>query len=109
MTVSIRSKLRVRSIAAMMAIALSIAAGCHQEEEAPTSAPTSPLPTSDSSRPVQPKPTPAEQGGEVKSLGQVERDLRKDLASPVIKPDVPTTPAPPAARPEATKSGQPRR
>jgi hypothetical protein len=39
----------------------------------------------------------------------VEKDLRKDLASPVIKPDVPTTPAPPAARPEATKSGQPRR
>jgi len=112
MTVSIRSKLRTRSITAMMAIALLVAAGCHQEEEAPTSAPPSPLPTSDSSRPVQPKPTPTEQGGEVKSSGQVERDLHKDLASPVLKPDGPTTTFPPAgkpepSKPEATKSGQP--
>jgi hypothetical protein len=112
MTVSIRSKLRVRSIAASLAIALLVVAGCHQEEEAPTSAPTSPLPTSDSSRPVQPKPTPIEQGGEVKSIGQVERDLHKDLASPVIKPDGPTTTFPPAGKPEptkpdTTKSGQP--
>jgi hypothetical protein len=112
MTVSIRSKLRVRSMAASLAIALFIAAGCHQEEEAPTSAPPSPLPTSDSSRPVQPKPPRTDQGGETKTVGQVERDLRKDLASPVIKPDGPTTTFPPAGKPEptksdTTKSGQP--
>jgi hypothetical protein len=37
----------------------------------------------------------------------VERDLRKDLASPVIKPDGPTTTAPPAGQPDTTKPGRP--
>jgi hypothetical protein len=35
-------------------------------------------------------------------VSNVEKDLHKDLASPVIKPDVPTTTSPPAA-----KTGQP--
>jgi hypothetical protein len=43
----------------------------------------------------------------------VGRDLRKDLASPVIEPGGPTTYFPPAGKPDsvqpvdATKSGQP--
>jgi hypothetical protein len=40
-------------------------------------------------------------------ISNVEKDLRKDLTSPVIKPDVPTTPAPPVPRPDRAKTGQP--
>jgi hypothetical protein len=103
MTVPFRRQIRTRSIAATLAIALSVGVGCHPEEEVPTSAPRSPLPTSDSSRPVQPPPPKTDQGGETKAIGQVERDLRKDLASPMIRPDGPTTYFPPAGKPDSTR------
>jgi hypothetical protein len=51
------------------------------------------------------------------AASNVEKDLRKDLGSPVIKPDVPATTTPPPAKPDAakpdttkpdtTKTGQP--
>ena len=82
MTASFGRKMRVWSITAGLAIGLSLASGCYTEEEAPTSAPPSPLPTADSSRPVQPPPPVTEQGGETKQVGSVGRDLSKDLASP---------------------------
>jgi len=107
------SKRGVRSITASLAIALLAATGCHPEEEAPTSAPTSPLPTSDSSRPEQPPPPRIDQGGETKAIGQLGRDLRKDQAESLIRPDGPTTYFPPAGKPErtvpddSTKPGRP--
>jgi hypothetical protein len=112
MMVAFGGTVKVRSVVASLAVALLLAPGCHQEEEAPTSPPASPLPTADSGRPVQPKPPRADQGGETNKIGSVGRDLDKDLASSPIAPDGPTTHAPPAAKPDsaqtdATKSGQP--
>jgi hypothetical protein len=40
-------------------------------------------------------------------IRNVEKDLHKDLASPVIKPDVPAATPPPAAKPDTAKPGQP--
>jgi hypothetical protein len=60
-------------------------AGCGAEESAPTSAPPSPLPNAGPSRPAPPPPQANKEG--TGTASQVEKDLRKDLASPVIKPD----------------------
>jgi hypothetical protein len=113
MTVPLGRKSRIWSITAGLAIGLSFASGCRQEEEAPTSAPPSPLPTADSSRPVQLPPDKSDQGGETKGTSSFKRDLSKDLASPVVEPGGPTTFFPPAGKPDpvtpadGTKSGQP--
>jgi hypothetical protein len=40
-------------------------------------------------------------------IRNVEKDLHKDLASPVIKPDVPVAAPPPAAKSDVAKTGQP--
>jgi hypothetical protein len=104
MTAPFGSKVKVRSVVASMAVALAIAPGCRQEEETPSSAPPNPVPRADLPRPVQPK---TDEGGKMKGISNVEKDLRKDLAAPVIKPDAPTTTAPPTAKTDATKSGQP--
>jgi hypothetical protein len=112
MMVAFCGRAKVRSVVVSLALALLLASGCHQEEEAPTSPPASPLPTADSGRPAQPRPPKAEQGGETSKIGSVDRDLNEDLASPLTKPDGPTTHAPPAGGPDsaktdATKPGQP--
>ncbi len=104
MTVPFRRKIRTRSMAAGLALTLLVAAGCPQEEEAPDSPPRSPLPTSDSGRPVQPPPPRTDQGGETRAVGEVGRDLHKDQASSPIRPDGPTTYFPPAGKPDPTRS-----
>jgi hypothetical protein len=113
MSVASGRKRRIRSIAAGLAIGLSLASGCHPEEEAPTSAPPGPLPTADSSRPNQPLPTEKEQGGETNQVGSVKRDLSQDLAAPSPK-NGPTTDFSPAGKPDSilhpdrnTRAGQP--
>jgi hypothetical protein len=113
MMVTSGRKMRVCSITAGLAIGLSMASGCHQEEEVPTSAPPSPLPTADSSRPPQPLPPKSDQGGETNKVGSVGRDLGKDLASPTPEHGASTT-FPPAGKPDSatrpdrdTRAGQP--
>jgi hypothetical protein len=79
-----------------LVVALMLASGCAPEESAPTSAPPSPLPNAQPSRtpapPVPPDTNPVEPG----KTSQVEKDLRKDLGGPVIKPDT----APPVTEPK---------
>jgi hypothetical protein len=74
---------------------LVLGAGCSTEESAPTSAPPGPLPGAGASRPA--PPSPQANKDETGSPSQVEKDLKKDLGSPVIKPD---TVPPPAAVPK---------
>ena len=74
---------------------LVLVAGCSTEESAPTSAPPSPLPNAGTSRPAPPPPQAGKE--ETGRTSQVEKDLKKDLGSPVIKPD---TVPPPAAEPK---------
>lgn len=113
MTVSFGRRMRAWSVNAGLAIAMLAASGCYPEEEAPTSAPPSPLPTADSSRPEQPKPPREDQGGETQRVGSVGRDLNKDLAAPATEPGGPTTFFPPAGKPDparpddSTKPGKP--
>jgi hypothetical protein len=116
MTVPFGSKVKVRSVVASLAIALAIAPGCKQDEETPSANPANPVPRADLPRPVQP-PSEKDKGGVPPAASNVEKDLRKDLGSPVIKPDVPATTTPPPAKPDAakpdttkpdtTKTGQP--
>lgn len=115
MRVATGGRMGIRSIVAGPAIAMLmlVAAGCHPEEEAPTSAPPSPLPTADSSRPEQPRPPRADQGGETQKVGSVDRDLDQDLAAPATAPGGTTTYFAPAGRPNApdyngdARSGRP--
>ena len=101
-------KIGAWSATAGLAIGLALVSGCYPEEEASTSAPPSPLPTSDISRPVQLPPDRADQGGETKGTSRVKRDLTRDLASPVVEPGGPTSTFPPPARPEGgTRAGKP--
>jgi hypothetical protein len=98
-------KLKARSAVAGLAIALAIASGCKDDEETPSKNPPNPVPRADLPRPVQP---PSEKpSGVKKEASNVEKDLKKDLGSPVIKPDVPPTTTPAAAKPEAAKPGTP--
>ncbi len=99
MTVPFGSKVRVRSVVASLAIAIvmAIAPGCADNEEPPSKNPPNPVPRADLPHEVQP---PSE-------TSKVEKDLHKDLASPVIKPNVPTTTTPPPVSPEAAKPGAP--
>jgi len=78
-----------------LVVPLVLVAGCSTEESAPTSAPPSPLPNAGSSRPAPPPPQANKE--ETGSPSQVEKDLKKDLGSPVIKPD---TAPPPSAEPK---------
>jgi hypothetical protein len=110
MTVPFGGKVKVRSIFASLAIGLLLAPGCGQEEQpagSSTKAPPNPVPRADLGRTVEPRLPRTDQGGGSKDISNVEKDLRKDLGSPVIKPDVPTTTAPPVAKPDAAKTGQP--
>jgi hypothetical protein len=81
-----------------LVVAHMLASGCAPEESAPTSAPNSPLPNAPSSRPsatpVPPLMNPVEPG----KTSKLEQDLRKDLGSPVIKPDAPAAPSPAATK-----------
>jgi hypothetical protein len=109
MTARFGSKVKVRSMVASLAvaIAMAIAPGCGDVEEAPPSRnPPNPVPRADLPHEVQP-PSETRKGGAPTETSKVEKDLHKDLASPVIKPDVPTTTAPPPAKPEAAKTGAP--
>ena len=103
-------KVKARSVVASLAIGLWLAPGCNQAEGPGNSAPQpppNPSPRADLGHPVEPKlPRPGEGEG-AKDISNVEKDLRKDLASPVIKPDTTTTPAPPAAGTDAGKPGRP--
>ena len=102
--------MRSRSLAALILAVLLLAPGCRQEEEPAgpsTKAPPNPVPRADLGRTVEPRLPRTDQGGGSKDISNVEKDLRKDLGSPVIKPDVPTTTAPPVAKPDAAKTGQP--
>ena len=97
-------QLRVRSVLASLAIGLLFMPGCWEEGPvgpAPK-APPNPAPRADLGRTVEPKVPGTE------DISNVEKDLHKDLASPVIKPDVPTAPVPPPT-PKAggAKTGQP--
>ena len=107
MTVPFGSTVKARSVVASLAMALLLASGCKQDEGEPSSAPPNPVPRANLTRPVQPPRT--DQGGEMKGATEVEKDLHKDLAAPVIKPDVPTTKTPPAAKPDAAKTVRPER
>jgi hypothetical protein len=106
MTVPFGSKVKVRSVAASLAIALAIAPGCKQDEETPSANPANSVPRADLPRPAQP-PSEKDKGGVPPAASNVEKDLRKDLGSPVIKPDVPATTKPPPAKPDAAKTGPP--
>src|SRR5262249_35016484 len=98
-------QMKVRSVIASLAIGLLLTPGCGQQEEGPadpsTKAPPNPAPRADPGRTVGPKvPRPSD-------ISNVEKDLRKDLTSPVITPAAPTPPAPPVPRPDRAKPGQP--
>jgi hypothetical protein len=82
--------IKLRSLLA----SLALVAGCTAEESAPTSAPPGPLPNAGPSRPAPPPQANKDGTG---GTSQVEKDLKKDLGSPVIKPD---TVPPPAAEPK---------
>jgi hypothetical protein len=106
MMVPFGSKVKVRSVVASLAIALAIAPGCKQDEETPSANPGNPVPRANLPRPAQP-PSEKDKGGGMPETSKVEKDLRKDLGSPVIKPDVPATTTPPPAKPDAAKTGTP--
>ncbi len=97
MTVPFGGKVKVRSVAASLAIAMAIAPGCREEDRASSASPANPVPRADLGRPVQP-PSEKGKGGGTTGTSNVEKDLRKDLGSPVIKPDAPAS-TPPAAGP----------
>ncbi len=79
-----------------LAAGLVLVSGCAPEESAPTSAPPSPLPNAQESRPPAPPVPPETNPVEPGKTSKVEKDLKKDLGGPVIKPDTaPTPPAPP--------------
>ncbi len=110
MTVPFGSRMKVRSVAASLVIAMAIAPGCRQDDETPSTNPGNPIPRADLPRPVQ--PPSKDKGGVPPAASNVEKDLRKDLGSSVIKPDVPATTTPTPAKPEpvkpeTTKTGQP--
>jgi hypothetical protein len=97
-------QLKVRSVLASLAIGLLFMPGCWEEGPvgpAPQP-PPNPAPRADQGRTVEPKLPRTE------DFSNAEKDLHKDLASPVIKPDVPTAPVPPPT-PKAggAKTGQP--
>lgn len=113
MTVPSLRRMTAWPLNAGLALAMLVAAGCYQEE-APTSAPPSPLPTADSSRPEQPKPPREDQGGETQRVGSVGRDLTKDLAESPTQRGGPTTFFSPAGKPysaqkpdDSTRPGKP--
>jgi hypothetical protein len=106
MTVLFGSKVKIRSIAASLAIAMAIAPGCRQDDDTPSANPANPIPRADLPQPVKP-PSEKDKGGGMPATSNVEKDLRKDLGAPVIKPDVPTTTTPPPAKPDAPKPGTP--
>jgi hypothetical protein len=94
---------KLRSVLATLAIGLLLIPGCW--EDGPVGpepkAPPNPAPRADLGRNVEPKlPRPED-------LRNAEKDLHKDLASPVIKPDAPDAAPPPAAKPDTAKTGQP--
>jgi hypothetical protein len=111
MTAPTGGKGKVRSGIASLAIwlGLALAPGCGQDAgTSPTSEPKpppNPVPRSDLGVPVVPKLPRSDRGGETKDISNVEKDLRKDLGAPVIKPDTPASTAPPATKPEAAKTG----
>jgi hypothetical protein len=92
---TIKTKRRTWSMLPSLVASLGFLTGCSTEESAPTSNPPSPLPGAGPSRPSPPPPQANKDntGG----TSQVEKDLKKDLGSPVIKPD---TAPPPAAEPK---------
>ncbi len=108
MTASSGGELKVRSILASLAAALLLAPGCQQDEDSTSKAPPNPVPRADLGRPVEPKRPGAEAGGVAKEISKVEKDLRKDLGgSPVIGPNAPSPPVPPAGKLDAAKAGPP--
>jgi hypothetical protein len=102
MMVAFGRKMRVVSVTASLAVGLSLAPGCGQEDSA-TKAPPNPSPRSDLGVTVEPK-VPRDAS---KEISNVEKDLRKDLGSPVIKPDATPAPTPPAGKPGAAGTGTP--
>jgi hypothetical protein len=107
MMVAFGRKMRVCSLAAGLAVGLSLAAGCGQEggpADSSTKAPPNPSPRADLGVTVEPK-IPSSGS---KEISNVEKDLRKDLGgSPVIKPDATPAPPPPAGKPDAAGTGTP--
>jgi len=83
MIIRVRRKAEVRSLVAMLAIALGFVPGCGQDESA-TQAPPNPSPRGDL-------------GGVKKDILNAEKDLSKDLKPPVIKPGGEAAPPPPPA------------
>lgn len=106
MIVRMGRKAEVRSLVAMLAVALWFVPGCGQDES--TTAPPNPAPRADLGRTVEPKVRSDDQGGASRDISNTEKDLRKDLAPPVIKPGGETTPpVPPATRTDGAKTGTP--
>jgi hypothetical protein len=93
----VKSNRKTWLINPILATAFMLASGCAPEESAPTSAPTSPLPNAPPSRPQAP-PVPPDTNPVKPGETKVEKDLRKDLGGPVIKPDTTTTPPPPETK-----------
>ena len=105
MTIPSGGKVKARSIVASLAIGLWFAPGCNQAEgpASPGSQPPpNPSPRADLPRTVEPR-VPASTSKDISNVG---KDLRKDLGSPVIKPDA-TTPTPPDAKTDTGKTGPP--
>jgi hypothetical protein len=93
---TIKTKRRTWSMLPSLVASLGFVTGCSTEESAPTSNPPSPLPNAGLSRPSPPQQHQVTKDG-TGGASQVEKDLKKDLGSPVIKPD---TAPPPAAEPK---------
>jgi hypothetical protein len=89
------SRVKVRSFLASLAVGLVLAPGCGSGE--------GPAPRADQGVAVEPKVPRAES----KEIENVERDLRKDLTPPVVKPGGAPTPAAPGAAPGANRPGPP--
>lgn len=108
MIVPSHRKVEVRSVAAMLAVALLLVPGCGQEESG-TQAPPNPAPRADLGRTVEPRVPSTDQGDGTKESSRVEKDLHKDLAPPVIKPggQTPTTTTTPPPNPAGAKTGTP--
>lgn len=89
--------LRMWPITGSLAVTLMLSSGCEQGETTDSSkkAPPNPAPRADLGVTVQPKLPRTES----EEASNVEKDLHRDLAPPLVKPGATGPTAPPAGRP----------
>lgn len=104
MSVAFIGKIGVRCAALTLALAL-VAPGCGPagEPDRPE-APPNPAHRADLGKTVLPKFPRKNEPEEPKGVSKVEKDLKKDLGGPMIKPSGTSNSAPPVPTPDAVKN-----